>query len=145
MVPSTPDFLLAYDASCGPCSRFKAIVELLDAKRRIKFVSLEAADRSGVIEAVLPSQRYRSFHLLRSPRGPAEGEEIYSGSDALVPLLRLLLPGGGFASRIVEVTPGAKAAISFAYAVISRLHGARSCAPAARGEGVDPEESAPEW
>jgi len=141
MVGSVPDFLLAYDASCGPCSRFKAIVEFLDAKKRIGFVPLEVADRSGVIEALPPSLRYRSFHLVRSHRGPARGGDIRSGSDALLPMLRLLIPGGTIASRIVEATPGANGAISFAYSVVSRLHDAGSCEPEARPDRAIPEGS----
>jgi predicted DCC family thiol-disulfide oxidoreductase YuxK len=141
MVGSTQDFLLAYDASCGPCSRFKAIVEFLDAKRRIGFVSLDMADRSGVIEGISPSLRYRSFHLVRSPVSPVKGEGIRSGSDALLPLLRLLIPGGTIASRIVEATPGANGAISFAYSVFSRVHDAGSCEPKARPDRAGPEGS----
>jgi predicted DCC family thiol-disulfide oxidoreductase YuxK len=141
MVGSVPDFLLAYDASCGPCSRFKAIVEFLDAKKRIGFVPLEVADRSGAIDGISPSLRYRSFHLVHSSVGHAKGEGIRSGSDALLPLLRLLIPGGKVASRIVEATPGAKGAISFAYSVVSRLHDAGSCVPAARLDRVRPEGS----
>jgi predicted DCC family thiol-disulfide oxidoreductase YuxK len=141
MVAQMPDFLLAYDAGCGPCSRFKAIVEFLDPRRRIRFVSLEAADRSGALEGVSPSLLYRSFHLVHSSVGHAKGEGIRSGSDALLPLLRLLIPGGTIASRIVEATPGAKGAISFAYSVVSRLHDAGSCEPAARPDRARPEES----
>ena len=136
MTRSMPDFILAYDASCGPCSRFKAIVEFLDAKQRIRFVPLQEADTSGLIEGVQPSLRYRSFHLLDSVRGPGQGEGIHSGSDALLPLLSLLLPGGKVASRIVEASPGAKGMMSFAYSTISRLHGSGSCAPPARAGGV---------
>ena len=141
MVGSTPDFLLAYDASCGPCSRFKSIVKFLDARKRIGFVSLEMADRSGAIKGISPSLRYSSFHLVHSPRGTVEGEDIRSGSDALLPLVSLLLPGGGVASRILEATPGAKGAMSFAYSAISRLHDAGSCIPAARRDRVRPEGS----
>src|SRR4029077_5263616 len=104
------DFLLAYDANCGPCSRFKRMVEFLDAKRRIRFVSLEGADGSGVLESVPPPVRYRSFHLLRVWRGRTDGGGIRSGSDALLQLLRLL-PGGNVASRLVEAVPGAEGAV----------------------------------
>ena len=145
MVGSKPAFLLAYDASCGPCSRFKAAVEFLDAKGRIKFLPLEEAEKSGAIEDIPQSLRYRSFHLLRTPRGPAAGEGIYSGSDALLPLLRLLLPGGDIASRFIEAAPGAKGAISFAYSALSRLQGAGSCALAARRDRDGPEGNLSRW
>jgi predicted DCC family thiol-disulfide oxidoreductase YuxK len=128
MVGSMQDFLLAYDASCGPCSRFKGLVEFLDARRRIAFVSLEEADKSGALEGVPPSLRYRSFHLLRPREGRVDGGGVRSGSDALLPLLRLL-PGGDLAARFVEAAPGAEGAVSFAYSALSRLHDTGSCSP----------------
>ena len=118
------EVVLAYDASCGPCSRFKAVVEFLDARKRVRFVSLEAADRSGLLANVAPGSRYSSFHLiLRS--SPARHSDPKSGSEALPSLLRSLSPWGSVVSRAIETVPGGMKAASFAYSTLSRLH--QSC------------------
>ena len=116
--------LIAYDDSCGPCSRFKAVVEFLDASRGIAFVSLEAADESGLLGGLAPGSRYASFHLLR-PSGAWPEADVRSGSEAILPLMRLLPPWGLWVSRMVEAMPGGVSGVSFAYATLSRLH--RGC------------------
>ncbi len=115
---------LAYDASCGPCTRFKALVEFLDARKRLRFVPLETADRSGLLASVAPDSRYASFHLIR-PAGAAGHAEVRSGSEALPPLFRSLCLWGRGISRFVDTVPGGMAAVSFAYSTLSRLH--RGC------------------
>jgi predicted DCC family thiol-disulfide oxidoreductase YuxK len=122
----TSDYLLAYDAGCGPCSRFKAVVDLLDAKGLIEFVSLRHAEEVGALDGIDSSLRYRSFHLI-SP-----GQGALSGADALLRLVKLLLPGGGVFSKVLEGVPGCRRAISFGYSVLSRLHDAGACSPAVR-------------
>jgi predicted DCC family thiol-disulfide oxidoreductase YuxK len=114
------DHLLAYDAGCGPCSRFKALVDLLDARGVIGFASLRDAEEAGALKGVSPSLRYRSFHLI-SPGGDA-----LSGADALLPLVKLL-PGGRAVSRFLEAVPGSRRAISFGYSALSRLHDTGAC------------------
>jgi predicted DCC family thiol-disulfide oxidoreductase YuxK len=120
------NYLLAYDAACGPCSRFKAVVDFLDARGLIEFVSLRQADEAGALESVAPSMKYDSFHLI------APGKPVLSGADALLPLVGLLLPGGGAFSRVLEAIPGCSRAISFGYSTVSRLHYAGACGTAAR-------------
>jgi predicted DCC family thiol-disulfide oxidoreductase YuxK len=119
------NYLLAYDAACGPCSRFKAVVDFLDGRGLIEFASLRQADEAGALESVAPSLRYASFHLIR-------GGRVLSGANALLPLVGLLLPGGGAVSRVLEAVPGCSRAISFGYSTLSRLHYAGACGTAAR-------------
>lgn len=125
MASRAEQIVLAYDGSCGPCSRFKDVVEFLDAGRRIRFVSLEAADRSGLLAGIAPAWRYASFHLIR-PAGNSLDADVWSGSEAIIPLMRLLSPWGRGASRVVETIPGGMSAASLAYSTLSRLH--RGCA-----------------
>jgi predicted DCC family thiol-disulfide oxidoreductase YuxK len=120
------DYLLAYDAGCGPCSRFKAVVDFLDARGTIEFASLKQAEEVGALETINPSLRHRSFHLI------ASGQRALSGADALLPLVRLLLPGGGVVSTALETLPGCRRAISFGYSALSRLHDAGACGKAAQ-------------
>jgi predicted DCC family thiol-disulfide oxidoreductase YuxK len=119
------DYLLAYDAGCGPCSRFKAVVDFLDAKGTIGFASLKQAEEVGALETVDPSLRYRSFHLI------ASGERALSGADALLPLVGLLLPRGGVVSAALEAIPGCRRAVFLGYSALSRLHGSGACRTAA--------------
>ena len=132
MSRKAPDFVLAYDADCGPCSQFKGVVEFLDTRRRIRFVSLEAAESSGLLSGLPPASRFSSFHLIRSSSSAAEDEVPRSGSEALLPLMRLLSPWGRAASRILEGIPGGINAVSFAYTTLSRLH--RVCSLEPTGE-----------
>jgi predicted DCC family thiol-disulfide oxidoreductase YuxK len=120
------DHLLAYDAECGPCSRFKAVVRFLDARGRLDFASLREADEAGALSGVEPSLRYRSFHLVSSGRGAR------SGAEALMPLVGVLLPQGERLTRALETVPGFRLAMTFVYSTLSRLHDTGSCGTAAR-------------
>jgi len=72
------NYIIAYYADCVPYSRFKHIVDLLDIYKIIDFISLKEADKSGLLDQVLQSIRFKSFHLL-NPSG-----DIKSGPDALL-------------------------------------------------------------
>ena len=120
------DHLIAYDAECGPCSRFKALIRFLDARGRLEFASLREADEAGALSDVEPSLRYRSFHLVSS------GRQVRSGSEAIIPLLGLLVPGGERLTNSLEIVPGFHRAMTFGYATLSRLHDTGSCGTAAR-------------
>jgi len=92
----------------------------------MEFASLMQAEEAGELEGVAASLRYDSFHLI------APGKPVLSGADALLPLVGLLLPGGGAVSRVLEAIPGCSRAISFGYSMVSRLHDAGACGTAAR-------------
>jgi predicted DCC family thiol-disulfide oxidoreductase YuxK len=104
-------------------------VEFLDAPKKIRFVSLEEADGSGLLEGLAPRSRFASFHLI-SPGGSPPDVGFWSGSEAILPLMRLLSPWGRAASLAVEALPGGRPAVCFAYSTLSRLH--RGC-PAQSG------------
>jgi predicted DCC family thiol-disulfide oxidoreductase YuxK len=127
---------MAYDSDCGPCTRFKEAIEFLDAKKAIRFVGLDEADRSGVLAPVHVGRRHSSFHLV-SPEGTA-----WSGARALPPLAGLL-PGGKGVSFVMRRNPLAYRLAAFAYGVFSRAHDAGSCAygaglALASGKQIDP-------
>ena len=84
---SSSKYILAYDANCGPCTRFKRIVDILDKYEKIDFISLTKADQEGILGKIPVHQRYKSFHLIL-PKGEAKG-----GSEALLELI-VILPGG---------------------------------------------------
>jgi len=113
-------FILAYDAGCGPCTRFRRLVEFFDARRRMTYISLSEADSEGMLDGVRPSLRHGSFHLLL-PDGHA-----MSGAAA-IPTLVSLLPGGGIASGAMVSVPGGTRLVGFVYDVLSRLHDKGSC------------------
>lgn len=119
-------YLLAYDAGCGPCSRFKDAVGLLDTRGRIGFVSIAEADAAGMLEGIEARERYRAFHLV----GPDGGAS--SGADALVPLARIVLPWGTLVGRAAEAVPGMRRAIRFGYVALARMHDSGACGEAGR-------------
>jgi predicted DCC family thiol-disulfide oxidoreductase YuxK len=98
------------------------MVDLFDARGKIEFASLKRAEEQGALDAVDRSRRYRSFHLVARPAGIT-----WSGSDALLPLLAVLLPGGSLISRSLSGLPGCRRALSLFYSTLSRLHGAGAC------------------
>jgi predicted DCC family thiol-disulfide oxidoreductase YuxK len=125
LAQTVTDFVLAYDAGCGPCSGFRALVHFLDARRLIRFVPLDAADESGLLAGIAPASRYASFHLIRPPSSAGGVEKRWSGSEAILPLIRSLSPWGRAVSRAIEAVPKGEEATSFAYSTLSRLH--RGC------------------
>ena len=93
---SSSRYILAYDANCGPCTKFKRIVDILDKYERINFISLTKADQEGLLDKIPVDQRYKSFHLI-FPKGDAE-----SGSEALLELI-VILPGGKIISPLIKL------------------------------------------
>ncbi|MDE1854160.1 MAG: DUF393 domain-containing protein [Thaumarchaeota archaeon] len=121
-------YTLVYDADCGPCTRFRKAVGFLDARDRIRFVGLNEADSSGLLEGLHPALRHRSFHLI----GPSG--KIWSGAEALPPLAALL-PGGSPFAIVLGSSPIAFKSAAFVYSVFSRLHDTGSCSYAPGGSG----------
>jgi predicted DCC family thiol-disulfide oxidoreductase YuxK len=117
---SSSKYILAYDANCGPCTKFKRIVDILDKYEKIDFISLTKADQEGLLDKVPVHKRYKSFHLI-FPKGDAK-----SGSEALLELIAIL-PGGKIISPIINYFPGGKKAVGFIYKRFSRLHDSGSC------------------
>jgi predicted DCC family thiol-disulfide oxidoreductase YuxK len=114
------NYLMAYDADCGPCTQFKRLVDFLDIYHVIDFVSLADADKLGLLNNMSESLRFKSFHLI-SPDG-----DIQSGSEALYDLIALF-PLGGHISKLIVLLPGGKRVIRFLYDTFSKLHGTRAC------------------
>ena len=114
---------LAYGSDCGPCTRFRNAVEFLDARKAIRYVGLDEAEREGILDRMPLERRRRSFHLVSG-----DGR-WYSGSEALAPLLALLPGGSTFAFVMSRSSPISRCA-AFLYGVFSRLHDAGSCASA---------------
>jgi predicted DCC family thiol-disulfide oxidoreductase YuxK len=113
-------YILAYDANCGPCTKFKRIVDILDKYEKIDFIPVTKADQEGLLDKVPVRQRYKSFHLI-FPTGEAK-----SGSEAVLELI-VILPGGKIISPIINNFPGGKKAVRFIYNRFSRLHDEGSC------------------
>lgn len=112
--------VLVYDSNCGPCTRFRNIVESLDAKGRIDFVGLVQADRGGLLNSIPVGRRQRSFHLI-APDGT-----VASGTVALPPLIGLLPAGRAF-ERIMKLSSPVKFVVKVVYSTFSRLHDSGSC------------------
>ena len=98
---SSSKYILAYDANCGPCTKFRRIVDILDKYEKIDFISLTKANQEGLLDKIPVHQRYKSFHLI-FPKGDAK-----SGSEALLELIAIL-PGGKIISPLINYFPGGK-------------------------------------
>jgi predicted DCC family thiol-disulfide oxidoreductase YuxK len=114
-------YILAYDADCGPCTRFRHAVDIFDIYQKIGFITLTEADQKGLLDKIPASMRYKSFHLIFPDR-----KEVKSGSDALIKLIAIL-PGGRVMSPIINHLPGGKWIVNFVYIKFSRLHDMGSC------------------
>ena len=117
---SSSKYILAYDADCGPCTKFMHVVDLLDKREKIDFISLTIADQQGLLDRISAPLRYKSFHLI-FPDGQAK-----SGSEALLDLIAIL-PLGRVISLIINYFPGCKQIMRFIYNRFSRLHNTGSC------------------
>jgi predicted DCC family thiol-disulfide oxidoreductase YuxK len=114
-------YILAYDADCGPCTRFRHAVDIFDIYQKIDFISLTEAGQKGLLDKITASMHYKSFHLISPDR-----EEVKSGSDALIKLIAIL-PGGRVIFPIINYLPGGKWIVHFVYTKFSRLHDRGSC------------------
>jgi predicted DCC family thiol-disulfide oxidoreductase YuxK len=118
--PSSSKYILAYDADCGPCTRFAHVVDILDKYEKIDFISLTIADQQGLLDRIPVTVRFGSFHLI-APNG-----ETKSGSGALLELITIL-PGGKVISSMINYFPGGKLIVRFVYNRFSKLHDRASC------------------
>ena len=114
------NYLLAYDADCGPCTSFKRVVDFLDVYNTIDFVSLTDANERGLLNRIPESVRLKSFHLI-FPNG-----EIQSGSEALYDLISLF-PLGRPISKMILLLPCGKLMTRFLYNRLSKLRDFSSC------------------
>ena len=114
------NYIIVYDADCGPCRRFKHLLNCLDVYQQIQFISQPEADELGLLNMVPHSVRYKSFHLI-SPK-----LDIQSGAEALLRLISLF-PLGHPISKLITLAPGGKRMITSLYSIFSKLHDADSC------------------
>src|SRR5919206_2784086 len=113
-------YILAYDADCGPCTRFAHLVNSLDKHEKIDFMSLTIADRERLLDRIPVTLRFGSFHLI-APNG-----ETKSGAEGLLKLIAIL-PGGKVLSPIINYVPAGKMIVRFIYNRFSKLHERDSC------------------
>jgi predicted DCC family thiol-disulfide oxidoreductase YuxK len=113
-------YILAYDADCGPCTRFAHVVNSLDKYEKINFMSLTIADQEGLLDRIPVTLRFGSFHLI-APNG-----ETKSGSEGLLELIAIL-PGGKVILPIINYLPAGKMIVRFVYNRFSKLHERDSC------------------
>ena len=122
-------FALVYDSGCGTCTRFRRIVEFLDANNKLDYVPLIEADELGMLSAIPLPRRHRSFHLV------ASDGDILSGSEA-VPRLIELLPSGRLLAAFLT-SPIGNRVIRLIYTNVSRLHDSGSCTYHETTEGAN--------
>lgn len=75
-----------YDADCGFCRYTLAALLRFDRDRRLLPVPIQGPDGNRLLGHLTPEQRLASAHVV-TPEG-----RVYSGGDAVAPILRVL-PG----------------------------------------------------
>jgi predicted DCC family thiol-disulfide oxidoreductase YuxK len=58
---SPSKYILAYDADCGPCTRFARVVNSLDKYKKIGFMLLTIADQEGLLDRIPVTIRFRAI------------------------------------------------------------------------------------
>jgi predicted DCC family thiol-disulfide oxidoreductase YuxK len=130
LMHSAGKYLLVYDADCGACTRFRRIVEWLDVRERLDYMSLIQADELGLLDSIPAFRRHKSFHLISTSR------EIESASDAVLRLISLL-PFGNFTDSLIRFSsPKSQQIVNFLYTTLSRLHSVGSCAYKTNAAGL---------
>jgi predicted DCC family thiol-disulfide oxidoreductase YuxK len=58
---SSSKYILAYDADCGPCTRFARVVNSLDKYKKIGFMLLTISDQEGLLDRIPVTIRFRAI------------------------------------------------------------------------------------
>jgi predicted DCC family thiol-disulfide oxidoreductase YuxK len=88
---------ILYDADCGFCRWSLAQLLRLDRRNCLRPVSLQQHEADTLLSGMGRDERMASWHLVDS-----DGR-VYSGGDALAPLLRLIPGGRPFAAVLVAL------------------------------------------
>lgn len=91
--------LVLYDEDCGFCRWSADRLRAWDRAGGLAFRSIQAAEPDGILDALDAHARYASWHVV-TPDG-----RLWSGGDAVPPLMRRL-PGGGPIAAMASVAPG---------------------------------------
>jgi len=91
--------IVLYDRDCGFCRWTLARLLALDRRRRLRPVALQSAEADRLLAGMDVEQRFASAHLVTS-----DGS-VYSGGEAVAPILRRL-PAGGPLARVAGLVPG---------------------------------------
>ena len=113
-------YLVAYDIDCGPCVKFKQVVDYLDIFNNIDFLSLNEANSKGMLKPVPNHLRFQSFHLIY-PDG-----QVLSGDNALLDLIGIL-PAGIYLTKLIRKIPYYKRLVSYIYKKFAQLRNYSSC------------------
>ena len=113
-------YIVAYDIDCGPCTKFKQVVDYLDIYNKIDFLSLKEANSNGMLEPIPEHLRFQSFHLV-FPDG-----QVLSGADALLNLIEFL-PAGTYLTKMIRKLPYHKRLVIYIYKKFAQLRNYSSC------------------
>ncbi len=122
---------LLYDASCGPCTRFKNIIMNLNPRHNVIAVPLQLDFARELVRGRMKEEdMMRSMHLVyfhsTSPLDEKE-KRVLSGGDALVELVRLL-PSGSILYRLVKRSRFLRKSFGRFYTIMTGLRSkSKSC------------------
>lgn len=120
--------LVLFDEDCGFCRWAADQLRAWDRAGALAFRSIQAAERDGALDALGRDARYASWHVV-TPDG-----RLWSGGDAVAPLMRRL-PGGGLVAVIATMVPETTERL---YRFVARHRGQLGAALGQRACAVDP-------
>jgi predicted DCC family thiol-disulfide oxidoreductase YuxK len=88
---------ILYDAECGFCRWSLAQLLRLDRRNRLRPVSLQQPEADTLLAGMSRDERMASWHLVDHDGC------VYSGGDALAPLLRFIPGGRPFAAALAAL------------------------------------------
>lgn len=91
MAPRAKRTVVLYDRDCGFCRWSLARVLDLDRHRALRPVALQAPEADDLIGSMPSRRKFASAHIV-TPEG-----SVYSGGDAIAPLVRVLPAGPNLA------------------------------------------------
>jgi predicted DCC family thiol-disulfide oxidoreductase YuxK len=120
--------LVLFDEDCGFCRWSADRLRAWDRAGRLAFRSIQAAERSGMLDALDPEARYASWHVITG-----DGR-IWSGGAAVPPLMARL-PGGQALAAVAEAFPDETDRL---YGFVARNRGRFGAVLGQRACAVDP-------
>lgn len=86
---------LLYDATCGPCTRFRNVVVRLDVRHKLIPIPLQSAHAYNLVRSQMTrAAMMQAFHIVyrrsSSVEPAVQRDRIFDAGDALIQLIRLL-------------------------------------------------------
>lgn len=107
--------ILFYDAGCRGCRLFARLALAADIRKSVRTAPLDSAEGDRHLGHLSSKERFGAFHLLT-------GERLFSGAEAVGPLLEVLPPARPL-GRLIRRSRTARRLAAAGYELLSRNRG----------------------